>query len=596
MASPLDGFKLPSQIANSSRVSSSNFANLDINALRNNIASQAAINNYTNPNWYKDVPTLNAGLKNGYINTTQWTQRFKQLQAATPGNTIKQPSNLGIALHAANQVFIQPPKAAILDTKNTVVSQIKHLSGPTSTQTQRTAIMNNQKTAANNPEYQKAIKSLPTRNNSVEGIIQAQNMAAKGAKAPEIKSFLQKDVAAVNAQRGKALNVAANVVGLSVPGEGIIAKTAGSRLGAALGRDEATNTLVNSTKITGALNKARATNAIGKVAVDEAKTTHIPVREPVTTSIPVKDMSTKTVGKVNTASDRQYLVKSNQLTTAYNKEMDSIKNLPPITQKILQNKLDTKYSALQEKLDSNYGKTNISFNGRSTSTATKLPPSAMGEPAAFTPRTAPIKVESVKSGTPTAKPPKPLSVSARDSTGLKPSGSAIRTQAAAIEKGMKEEEALSGATFRGVSHKEQAVKAAQLVNEDPEKAMDIAMGRTRGDNVSHEAAVYHAVKNAEIERAMKTGDWSTVQDLANSGRHTAVSEHAQALGAEGYNTNPHDPVAIMNDLAQTRAKALGKNPTTTITKEAKTVETAVKAATPKITKMDWHQFVESIKC
>lgn len=220
--------------------------------------------------------------------------------------------------------------------------------------------------------------------------------------------------------------------------------------------------------------------------------------------------------------------------------------------------------------------------------------------AALADQTAQVKADTTKPvETPQTAPKEPTVQTKTPSVpsgSQKTAGSALRTQKEAVEAGMKSEAQNTGATFTTVSHKEEAAKAVDLVQNDPEKAKAIAMGQTHGDNASHEAAVYHAVKNAEIEKAKKTGDWDTVTELANSQRHTGVSEAAQKLGAEGYNVDPHDPVSILNDIAKTRAQAAEKAGAPTVTKAAAEVKTAVKAETPRITKETWGSFIDGLKC
>lgn len=204
--------------------------------------------------------------------------------------------------------------------------------------------------------------------------------------------------------------------------------------------------------------------------------------------------------------------------------------------------------------------------------------------------TGPAKVSGVKSDTTTPTPattPNPTNES-------KVSGSSLRTQAKAVEAGMKSEENL-GATYNTVSHKDEAAKAVQLLQNDPEKAKAIALGG-RGDNASHEAAVYHAVANQTLEEAKKTGDYSQVQQLANSPRHTTVSEAAQKLGAEGFNANPHDPINIMNDLAKTRQKAVAGRTGATLEKETANISKQVKSSLPDVSRQDWHSFVQDLRC
>jgi hypothetical protein len=174
-------------------------------------------------------------------------------------------------------------------------------------------------------------------------------------------------------------------------------------------------------------------------------------------------------------------------------------------------------------------------------------------------------------------------------TDVAQSGSALRTKAQAVEQGMKADEQ-AGATYSTVSHKVEAEKAVKLLQEDPEKAKAIAMG-ARGDNASHEAAVYHAVKNQALETAKKTGDYSEVMDLANSTRHTAVSEAAQKLGAEGYNTDVADPVARIKEVQDVRRKVAGVK----VASVTKDIQKEVKSRST-VSRQDWHSFVQDLRC
>lgn len=192
-----------------------------------------------------------------------------------------------------------------------------------------------------------------------------------------------------------------------------------------------------------------------------------------------------------------------------------------------------------------------------------------------------------------AKEPSPAPSEKPNVAQSKVSGSSLRTQAEAVQAGMKADEQ-AGATYSTLSHKVEADKAVKLLRDNPEKAKAIAMGE-RGDNASHEAAVYHAVKNQALENAKKSGDYSEVLSLANSSRHTGVSEAAQKLGAEGFNTNAHDPVSVINDVAKTRASA--RNITSDkLTKAVNTTKNEINQTVTTPSRQDWHSFVDSLKC
>lgn len=595
-----------------------------------------------NLNSVKDVPTLNSALHAGQINPTQWMQQFKTIQATAKGYNIPQTvgapkilTGLKALPSVVNEQDIQPVKNTLVGAVNQAKSQVKYLAGPTASAAQRSSIINNQTAAQTNPEYLKAIQGLNLANNSAGGHIKAQQLAASGAKAPQIRAFLQKDAQALSAQTGRGLNTIATVSAFSAPGEGVLAKTAAKTgltdalsaakgtVAATLGKDEATNVLVNSAKATQVSKAATLADRLGNPAVQEAKTQHIPVIAPTETqgarqavgstavanadrtSIPVTGKSTQVAGKVTTSSDNAYIKASNSLSDQYEKELSQVKTAPnPVAQQVLQRNLDTKYNALQQNLDDQYGKTSISFKGKSAvvkESNTALPKSALDKNLVtpFNSTRIPVAETEPKVETATASASKepttaPTSVT-EPNTGSKVSGSSIRTQAKAVEAGMKSEAENTGATYNTVSHKAEAQKAAQLVQDNPEKAQAIAMG-ARGDNASHEAAVYHAVANQALEDAKKTGDYSKVTALANSPRHTGVSEAAQKLSAEGYNTNPHDPINIMNDIAKTRQDVLAKTKKVSVPKEVKNISKEVKNLAPKISRQDWHSFIQELQC
>lgn len=477
------------------------------------------------------------------------------------------------------------------------------------------------------------INQSAKQGNSAQALIKAEAMAKQGTPLPAIQAFLARDRQALGAQTGRGIEAAATIAGFSAPGEGIISKVAAKtglsdalgvargRVTAAVGKDEATNGLIDTQRAQKALKQARTTGLAGKTAVDETKTQRIPVVSPTETSatrksvgstaiqnadrtsIPVKGESSQTVGKV-TAPPKNYVKQSDALSKAYEKESAGLQNVAsPHAQQVLQDKIDLKYGKLQQDLDTAHGQTSVNFKGKTTKvgqTGPALPRSALDSHPRYQPNESPVttstpETKSITVSTSKAAETAPKTVT-EPATGANVAGSSLRTQAKAVEAGMKSEAESTGATYNTVSHKEEAMKAAQLVEENPTKARSIAMG-ARGDNASHEAAVYHAVANKAIEDAKKTGDYSEVTALANSPRHTGVSEAAQKLGAEGYNANPHDPINIMNDLAKTREAAVTKRAgKPSVAKATTEIKKEVKAVTPKVSRQDWHSFIQELQC
>jgi len=176
------------------------------------------------------------------------------------------------------------------------------------------------------------------------------------------------------------------------------------------------------------------------------------------------------------------------------------------------------------------------------------------------------------------------------STGDKTSGGATKAEQRAITNELATHFD-NKATYSGRSYKDETAKATQLVHDNPQKAMDIAMGRTSGDNPVHEVAIAKAVE----QKALKEGDINTLQQLALSDRHTKTSEAAQRLGAEGYKMDSYSPVDVMKKIINDRRAAVDKSTgsvTKAVAKETSNIKTKVKAPT----KQDWSLFVESIKC
>lgn len=388
----------------------------------------------------------------------------------------------------------------------------------------------------------------------------------------------------------------------------------------ALGKDEATNALINNQRVANASKSATLADRLGTPAVKEANTTRVPVISPTETpaarqavgsvaldnanrtSIPVSGKSTEVTGKVTTPRDKEYLAKSNQLTSRYNKEMSAVQTTAGPYQKILQQHLDDKYSTLQEQLDSDYSKTSVAFNGKPKTIADLPEPKANKPLPSPTDTTPPPKSQGVNNTT------APVQGSAGDRSvvssvddkptaevaatpGVKVSGSAMKSEARAVQAGVVKDLG-DKATYDTGSYTTEAAKAVDLAHNDPETAKAIAMGQKPGDNTIHEVAVRHAVE----QKAISDGDSHTLLDLSKSTQHTATSESAQRLGAEGYNTSSASPVAKIIEINNTRKIAFAKRTGQSIDKAASSEIKAIRAATPKVNKETFASFVDSLKC
>lgn len=172
----------------------------------------------------------------------------------------------------------------------------------------------------------------------------------------------------------------------------------------------------------------------------------------------------------------------------------------------------------------------------------------------------------------------------------KTSGSALSAESRAVQKGLVDDLG-DKATYKPESYKTEANNAVQLTHDNPQKAMDIALGNKPGNNAIHEVAVRRAVEN----KALQEGDVGTLTRLASSSQHTATSEAAQRLGAEGFSADRNSPVQAIKEISQSRTAALGKNADKVLDSTAKDIKTAA-APAMKVSRQDWHSFITDLQC
>jgi len=174
---------------------------------------------------------------------------------------------------------------------------------------------------------------------------------------------------------------------------------------------------------------------------------------------------------------------------------------------------------------------------------------------------------------------------------VKVSGSALKQEQRAVQQGLVKEFE-NKATYSTGSHKIEAAAAVKLTHEDPQKALDIAMGKTPGNNALHEVAVRHAVEN----KAAQEGDVATMQRLASSKQHSVTSEAAQRLGAEGYHSDSSNPIEHMRTVNATRAaayeKKTGQQLAKTLSKSAREIDSHI----VRPTRETWDSFIRGIQC
>ena len=155
----------------------------------------------------------------------------------------------------------------------------------------------------------------------------------------------------------------------------------------------------------------------------------------------------------------------------------------------------------------------------------------------------------------------------------------INTQV--VKKGFDELPQEELAKYDPITKADQIEKVSKLLTKDPQKAIDMATGKTPVTGDINSQVIFNAVKN----KALAEGDVSTIRDLANSPIATERSVAAQKLGASGFNNGEADPVKAIRDVMKAREQK-GVDLKT----EAKKIKTIPH------TKETWSSFIESIKC
>src|SRR6266403_2539261 len=138
------------------------------------------------PNTLADTKALNAALSAKQITQQQYADRFNTLNNKPVAAPYSAKNTLTSLQHGAAEAFgINATRAGVSDLGKQSVQLGKQLLAKPASAQERQAIITNQAGAATSKEYQQATKGLKL-NNSAQGTIQAQRMAAQGAKAPEI--------------------------------------------------------------------------------------------------------------------------------------------------------------------------------------------------------------------------------------------------------------------------------------------------------------------------------------------------------------------------------------------------------------------------
>jgi hypothetical protein len=150
--------------------------------------------------------------------------------------------------------------------------------------------------------------------------------------------------------------------------------------------------------------------------------------------------------------------------------------------------------------------------------------------------------------------------------------------------------------YKTVNMKDQAAKAVDLVTNNYDQALRIAMGQEKAPEGILPESVFVAVEN----KAHSENDVNTLRDLATqsslTSEATTMGQRIRTLAER----DPESPVGVIKDLQSAREKAatekLGKGGNLDKAKAsiAEDIKTEIKKAAPKA--KDWSSFVDSIKC
>lgn len=185
---------------------------------------------------------------------------------------------------------------------------------------------------------------------------------------------------------------------------------------------------------------------------------------------------------------------------------------------------------------------------------------------------------------------------------LKPAESLGETKTSKLASGVNENAVAKKLTdtlgdlpeYNKVSMKEQAQYAADLIANEPDKAMRIAMGEEAPPAHILPEAVFTALE----DKATSEGDVDTLQKLATksnlSSQATAMGQRIRALGER----DDLSPVSKIQELKDTREDAIENKKPGTIAKTRKTIAdsitTEIKKATS--TRQSWEDFAKQISC
>lgn len=145
------------------------------------------------------------------------------------------------------------------------------------------------------------------------------------------------------------------------------------------------------------------------------------------------------------------------------------------------------------------------------------------------------------------------------------------------------------AKFNSITKADQIVKVSSLLDNDPEKAVQAALGHINVPEGIHPQVLFNSVANA----AEESGNMKLMADLAKSPHATARSEAAQTMSAAGFNKDAENTVSNLERIRNMKTKSV----------DTKVIEKAQRAARSQGAKVElskedlqWDKFLNSIAC
>jgi hypothetical protein len=294
-------------------------------------------------------------------------------------------------------------------------------------------------------------------------------------------------------------------------------------------------------------------------------------------------------------TDSEYNQKFTALEKAYNKAIKQAEKVDTSKNKILAQKVETKFEKAVNDLNDEYTQTiydtTKSSMGKEKISTTKQ---TGGTKIVGGETTTQPTIETPKATTQVTKPVETKPAAATTTTpktGKVASGPAIQARAKAIENGLNEDFS-DVATYTKRSVKEEVAKIIDKAETNYDDVYKMAIGAKKSANQIENSAAYHYVMN----KAGAEGDFDTQRLLSMSKRNIEVSMAGQKLGAEAYLANPNDPAKAMADITKIREKLAAKRTNTNIKKAVSAdVEKISKSIKPP-SKQTWGSFVESLRC